>query len=530
MESNLRSPWVAMPKKLDDAAVAALVAELEERVVPKTLRGKTEWPITVTQLGISARLRLIRGRNRIYFDWYVPEEYAEFFEKRRFLQQVPKPSRPKSASEDPGHNPQLAKEWLQTWLREKILAAEEARDRGGVVRDTSVPNDVPLRDVVKRFRESMRFEVASTKQQKQWALWLDFFTAALGPDFRFHLVSEEVLKRLQTHYQREWTRTYSDGRQEQVEGKAGHNTAAKVVRFFRTMCRWAVSMPDEHGGYLLDTDPFGRIPPEVLRRFEERARERRVVEGASDPFASALMKVLAGTGRSGQALLIFGTQTALGRRPGEVRTLRRTHLLTNEQEIKKGLKAQLCRKTLPGGHIPDDEIDAATQAYAERGWAVRFSEGKQATRHPDSVQYDRVVPLGRHLTAVYQHYMKEHWAPLGLKPDEGFLCPAATDNSRPTGHHVAMKWFRRAREKLEEMPEAPEVPKGSSHTLRHRFRATHRNTEDKLVAFVGGWSIRQQSAMNQHYLPIGWKEVVDFIDKVDESTAKCLEGVVSEAV
>ena len=513
-----------MPKKLDQADVV----DLEAEVVPESFRGRYEWPITVKQLGATARLRVIRGRSRIHFDWYVPEHYAEYFGKRRFLQQVPQPDRPKPDLDDPGHNPTLAIEWLRGWLREKVLAAEEAKDRGGVVRDPSVPNDVPLRIVVGRFRQSVRFESASKKQQAQWALWLDFFVAALGPEFRFHQVSEEVLKRLHTNYQGEWTRASPDGRTEQVVGGAKHNTASKVVRFFHTVCRWAVGIPDEHGGYLLDTDPFSRIPADVLRRLGERASERRVVEAASDPFTSALVKVLADTGESGQALLIFGTEVALGRRPGEVRTLRRRHLLTNKKEIRQGLRDQLCRQALPGGHIPDNEIAAATSAYAERGWAIRFSEGKQAARDPNSVQYDRTVPLGRHLTAVYQHYMKEHWGPLGLDPD-GFLCPAATDFSRPTSHDVAMRWFRRARETLEKAPDSPEAPRGSSHTLRHRFRNAHRKAEDKLVAFVAGWSMREQSAMNHHYLPIGWRDVVEFIDEVDESTAKCLEAVVPKA-
>ena len=510
-----------MPKKLDDRAIR----DIEASVVPKQFRGKYEWPIEVEVLGQRARLRVIRGRKRIHFDWYVPEQYREIIGKERFLQQVPKPSRPVAREEDPGHDPNRAIDWLRGWLRDQVLRAEDAKERGEVVRDRSVPNDVPLRVLLDRFRASGHFEAATEEQRKQWALWLDFFAAALPPEFRMHQVSPSVLRRLHARYQEEWTRTLPDGRQETAGGSAGHNTAAKVVRFFGTMCRWAVSEPAGSGRYLLDTDPCARIPRDALRRLEELDKERRLVEGASEDFANALVKELATTGGSGQALLIFGTEAALGRRPGEIRALSRHRVLTTEKEIAKGLRRQLCRRALPGGHIPENEISEAANAYAERGWAVHFSEGKQAVRRPESVQHDRVVPLGRHLTSVYRDYLKRYWGPLGLAA-EAPLCPAWSDTSRPTNRHVAMKWFKRARKKVEEREGPVEVPEGGSHTLRHRFRAAHRKAEDKVVAFVGGWSIRQQSAMNKHYLPIGWREVVEFIDRVDETTAKCLDGLV----
>ena len=511
-----------MPKQLspDD------IREFEEAIVPKSLRGKHAWPIEVEYLGAKARLRLLRGRKRIYYDWPVPDSYRGFFHpQKRFLRQVPAPTGRVEAHRDPGRNPQLAIAWLTDWLREQVLAAEASVGEKADTRPRTIPNDVSLQTIVDGFRASRHFTDASTAQQTQWSLWLDYFLAEMSGGFRMNQVSYGVLRGLHEGYQRDWTRTSPDGRTELVRSKAGHNTAAKVVRFFGTVCEWALSEPYGEGLFLLDTHPFARIRAGEMRKLSEHSRKRRSVTAASDDFTAKMLEFLAETGRAGQALLIFGTEAALGRRPGEVRTLRRCHLLTTEEEIAHGLERQRCREVLTHRHVPQDELSEAAAAYAARGWAVWFTEGKQAARFPDAVQYDRVVPLGRELTALYRHYMKSHWEPLGLGVDD-YLFPAWNDRSRPTSKSVAMKWFKRAKEKLDALPDPPKSPQGSSHTLRHRFRAALRKEEDILVAFVGGWSLRQPGAMNQHYLPVSWRDIVEFIDRVDETTARTLAGVV----
>lgn len=497
------------------------IKEIERQVVPEEFLGKHEWPIKVQVLGQTARLRLVRNKKRIYFDWQVPAEYRGVFERARFYQQVPQHEFWKPEHEDRGRNPDLAIGWLKDWLKERLTQAlvetgEDQRHVPGMPKRTRLPL------LIERFRKSDHFMGATASERKTWERWLDFLQATLGPDFFLDMVSPDVLSRLHSAYQAPWKRRLKGEEDEEVEvlfPGAGPNTAAKVVRFFKTVCLWGIAEPDGQGGFLLEKDPFARIRPRDMPK--ENVTVRRVVGTASEEYATALIEDLRGRGEAGQALLVFGTEAALGRRPGEVRLLRRHHLLTTPEEIAEGLRTQACRRVLPDKAIPEEEIEDAAAAYAERGFAIHFDAGKQLASDPNAAQHDRVVPAGKRLTAVLRDYLDVHWDPLGLGPED-WLCPSSSDPTEPTSRHVADQWFKRTKRQLERREGGPRVPPGQSHTLRHRFRTVHRNEPGKLAAFVAGWSLRQPSAMDSHYLPVLWQDIVKFIDRIDETTASVL--------
>ena len=466
-----------------------------EKVLAPGFAGRHEWPIEVEFLGETVRLRLMPGKKRICIDWYISKEFREVVGRTRIMRQVERQGRNVPPHEDPGRNPDLAIGWARQWLSDQIYEAQAKLRTQADVRDQTIPNNVPLTHVLDKFRESTKFDGASEQQQAQWELWMDFFRSVLPTDFRVRHISPDELHRLMSRYQGSWTRRHRDGTEEVVATGAGHNSAAKVIRFLKLVCTWGLSVP-EREGYLVDADPFQRISADHWRQFREQGSRSRSVESASDEFVEALLRKLTGVGETGQPVPIFGVQAAIGRRLSEVRELRRTHLLTTEEEIRQGLSDQGCRRALKAKHLPANQLDEAARAYAEVGWAMHFTTGKQLTRHPDALQHDRVVPLGARLTALLKDYLETHWEPLRLEPDAP-LFPAARDHSKPTGRSVAANWFKRARKVIAAMDDAPPIPDGGTHTLRHRFRDAHADEPKKLVAFVGGWTLRQSSSMDE---------------------------------
>lgn len=490
------------------------IEEFQKQVVPEKYRGKHRWPIEVQAVGTTARLRLIRGKKRIYFDWQVPARYREHLGRSRFLQQVPKASADTSVDEDPGRNPNKAIHWLEEWLEQRVgEALLKVRPNEG-----NQPDRCQFKLLKARYLKSARFEKLAEREQRTQVRWLAFLEGELEPGFFMDMISPDRLQKAFDAYQGPTEREKEDGTKEQIEPRPGPNTAAKVIRFLKTLCTWGTCERVPDGRYLLQEHPFARIEAEALPRENAPRRNTGV---ASDEYAAALIEDFRARGESGQALPIAGIALALGRRVGEGRVLKRKHLLTTPAEIAEHLRVMKCRDNLPDRAIPEHEIEEAAKAYAERGFAIRFDAGKQLARNPKYTQHDRVVPLGRKLTAVLEHYRDTHWDPLKLGPED-YLFPSADDRSKPTRKDVVDQWFKRARAGIQAKEGGAAVAPGTWHTFRRRFESTHMREPKKLRAYVGGWTLVESSAQTKYYLAVQWREVAQFIDRIDRTTAAVL--------
>lgn len=476
---------------------------LEEAILPAREVGEFEWPHEVEAMGERATLRLTRGKKRIMWDWYVPDRYRSVVGQPRVTGQIPEPH---------GRSTLPAQQWVREELRRRVLQAEKAIENGGVSREPGVLNDIPLSRLLSRFAGSQTYRDMRQRNPQgadQWDLWMAFFRATLGDEWRLYQTSPDVLRQLLAAYQRPWTRTMPDGSTVLQDTEAGHNTAAKVVRFFKRVCNWGIAEPDGPGQYLLDVDPFQRIRQKQMPR--ERDSEARTVGVAPDPYARAMYTRARERGEHGQFGVLFAGEAVTGRRVSEWRTLNRTDVLTDFEAVRSAVEAQLCRRVLPDDHIPDSELDAAARAYLDlSGVVVCFHEGKQAAADPENAaQYDRVIPLGPWLGAIVLDYLKHHWDPRGL-PADAPLFPAAQDPSAPTAKDLVMKWWLRTERRVAELDEV-RIPRGRTHTLRRRHRSAMRAADSKSVAFVAGWTLRRPGAMDRSYLPVHWPDVVDMV-------------------
>jgi hypothetical protein len=489
--------------------------EIEESILPAGEVGKHDWPLRVDAMGETAALRLIRGKARISYDWVVPERLQEAVTQARITRQVPAPE---------GTATQSAIQWTQEWLREQVISAEMALRNGGVVRDRDVLNDVPLSRLVDRFRASEKMadlRRRSPAGADEIERWLDFYVATLGAQWRLYQMSPDVLRKLHTAFQKPWFRTLPDGSAiaMNTSSRAGHNTAAKVVRYLKTVCQWGLSEPDGPGTYLLDVDPFQRIRARDIPR--ERDSESRPVGVASDDFARAMYRRGVDRGEHGQFGLLFAGEASTGRRVGEWREARRSSVLTDFEDVRRALEEQACRRVLPDRHIPDEELEEAARAYLELSGVVmwfRFQSGKQAAQNPDqAAQHDRVIPLGPWIGGVVLDYLRDHWEPRGLPPHAP-LCAAAQDPTKPTHKDLVQTWWERTEAVVMEKDDV-RIPAGRTHTLRRRVRDRLRTEDDKAVAFYAGWTLTRTAARDRSYLPVKWRDVVTVAHVADRDLA-----------
>jgi hypothetical protein len=490
--------------------------EIEESILPAREVGMYDWPVRVVAMGETAALRLIRGKARITCDWVVPERLREAVGQARITRQIPHPD---------GTATESAILWARSWLRDQVLEAEMALQDGGRARDRDVLNDLPLSRLVDRYRASEKMaELRSSSPQSADEIerWLDFYVATLGGKWRLYQVSPDVLRKLLAAYQNPWVRTLADGSSKVMNTKreAGHNTAAKVVRYLKTVCQWGLSEPDGPGRYLLDVDPFQRIRGRDIPK--ERESESRPVGVASDDYARAMYRCAMDRGEHGQFGLLFAGEAGTARRVGEWRVANRSDVLTDFEDVRHALERQACRRVLPDRHIPDEELDEAARAYLKLSGVVmwfRFHSGKAAARNPDqAAQHDRVIPLGPWIGGVVLDYLRNHWEPRGL-PHHAPLCAAAQDPTKPTHKDLIQTWWERTEAVVAREHDNVRIPAGRTHTLRRRARDRLRKEDGKALAFYAGWTLRQAAARDRSYLPVTWQDVMAIARAADRGLA-----------
>lgn len=498
-----------MPKEMSKAKKR----RLEETILPAGEVGKYSWPITVEAMEQQATLRLLHGRKRIVYDWSVPQRLQKAVGQARITRQVPAPQGSSVAS---------AQVWVREWLRNQVLDAEAEVRSGGGERDRTVRNDLALARLLSAFASSEHFksiEARNSQQADEIRRWMAFYRSALGDDWRLHQMSPDILKKLLRAYQEPWVMTLPDGStvMKNEDRRAGRNTAAKVVRYLKTICNWALSEPDGPGEYLLDEDPFTRIRNEDIPR--ERESEARSVGVAPEPYTYAMYRRARSRGLHGQFALMFAGAAATGRRIGEWRKLPRSLVLQDYNAVRTAIEQQTVRRMLPNEHIPDEELDQAAKAYLEvSGVVVWFRDTKQAAADPDTAaQHDRVIPIGPWLAEVLEEYQREHWEPLDLPPGAP-LCPAAEDTTLPTSKDLIQTWWERT-ESVVEREDRVRIPDGRTHTLRRRFRSLLRRHDDKSVAFYAGWTLRKAATRDRNYLAVDWHEVLEVANAADKLAA-----------
>ncbi|MHB1169292.1 MAG: hypothetical protein ACYC28_08425 [Longimicrobiales bacterium] len=503
-------------------------ANLERQVLAKKDIGEHEWPIEVSAMDEVAKLRLVRGRSRIVIDWVPSLELRNAKVAERVKVQIPADAAPPGTprEKDPGHSVAAAEVWGKKWLRERALEAHQKKETGR--RDPTVLNDISLEELLQRFKASETYAnqlTANAETVRQWDLNCDFLLTTLGTRWKLNQMSPDVLARLLNAYQRPWNRTLENGTIKRMQG-TGYNSAVKMTKFLKRVCGWALAEPIGHGRFLLDVDPYARIPKGA--RPKEREGERKARGVATDEFASRLFAAAGDTGEAGQFAPILAIGAAYGRRTGEGRELRHSeplddvsagYLLLTLEEVRDALEHQGVRRYLKDDmHIPDDELDEAAAAYfGLGGLAIRFPVGKAASANPDNAaQYDRVLPCGPWLASVLLRYRKDRWLPMGLPMDAPFF-PARDNRSMPVGHSVVMNWWTRTVNRIDR--EGIRVPAGRTHTFRKRFRSTLRKEDLKVQKFILGWSLFTGGVAEGTYLPVPWRDLVDTVALADKKLA-----------
>jgi integrase len=511
---------MAKRQRARSSATAEAVRDIESIVVDESERGKHVWPIPVQAFGTTAYLRLEKGKRRILIDWVVPDAYRSASGTPRIKMQIPRdPERTGEA--DPGHNPTLAKQWAERWLKDRVVAGEAG---GGDVRNgRTVENSVILERLAEHWYAALG--PVSDETRAQYRKWLDFMIQ-VTPGGRFPLNRLDVTtpRGIVNDYMRPWARIRPDG-SACVESGAGWNTAVRVADLLRRMCAWGTAKSIGPGRYLLDSDPYARVQPRDVPAFRKSDASARGV--ASDAYADRLIEVAREVTPSGQCAAILTIQRLTGRRIAECRLLRRCDFMTEAHEIEQALHAMRCREAFPEKFITEEEIAQAAHDYAELGGAIYFrmenvkqvnQARSRADEKVDLRQFDVVVPVARRLADQLNAYIEDHWAKLGLV-HEAPLFPAQRKGLRvPSPKATVGDWLADARARVALADPHLRLPQGTSHPLRARMRyVLHQHGIDReTVAVYLAWALNESRVMDRVYLPIRPHDLIKAARVIDE--------------
>jgi hypothetical protein len=482
---------------------------IEKLVLTPETRGKYEWPVEIVALGETMRLRLETGKNRILYDWVVPEQYRAALGRPRFKSQIPaRPGTPRM--DDPGHNAERAVEWAKSWLRDRIVEAES----GGlstVENGREVPNSVGIERLGFHYKRSEDWLKVSKDTQDQYSKWIDFMVQIEpGPGFELNRLDGDTAGRIVRRYQEPWERTMSDGSVRLELGRE-YNTAVKVAELLKRMCCWGLRKSIGAGRYLLDVDPYQRLD---AKKLPKQLRSKMKPKGtAGERFVAAMFDHAGLITPSGQWKPILAVERYTGRRIAEGRLLNRCDYLTSPAEIADAMYRMRCREFFKERHIHVDEIDEVARRYAEQGGAIyfRMQNVKQVNqRKGEPTQYDIVIPICHKLAAILDEYLVNHWEPLGL-PADAPLFPAQRNSRRrgrpvPTPKATTETWSEKnvalVRAYADLRPH--ELPNGKTHPFRGRIRelAEKHNIAKPTLGLYAAWTALTGDAMDDHYLPI----------------------------
>src|SRR5690606_30706305 len=251
--------------------------------------------------------------------------------ERRIKKQIPRTDGV-PRHEDPGHNVDKAIEWAGSWLRDMVMMAEGAPPSESGVREL---NDITLERLIWHFKRSTDWPTSEGTQQ-QYAKWCDFLEQVYpGRGFKLNRVDRDTDWRIVDLYQQNWERVLDDGTVRREDG-VKYNTAVRVSELFRRICAFALSKSIGPNRYLLDADPYLRIPKRDLpRQLRSKSKPR---SAADTGYVEALFRHADDVTPSGQWKAMLAIERYTARRISEGRQLARCDYLKTADEIERALR------------------------------------------------------------------------------------------------------------------------------------------------------------------------------------------------
>lgn len=227
----------------------------------------------------------------------------------------------------------------------------------------------------------------------------------------------------------------------------------------------AVRLPEE--------DPNMRRPVASPRRYALFLQHEPLLAAHLREHNAPSMHLVPGLYR---LLLVVARET--GRRIGAIRRLRFAQILRTESEVRHALAA--------AGGFHDEE------------WAVDWPAGAiHWVSDTDKKRYARVTPISRRVRAELDAYIREHWSG---DPD-AYIFPHPLVPGRCIGNEMIFRWMNA----IEGIVRAhghvlPKLAHGQYHPFRRLWRSERSGAFDpRLIALVGGWSVKTGVAMDDSY-------------------------------
>lgn len=175
-------------------------------------------------------------------------------------------------------------------------------------------------------------------------------------------------------------------------------------------------------------------------------------------------------------LLLLARET--GRRIGAIRQLRYAQILRTESEVRNALAA--------AGGFHDEE------------WAMDWPAGAiHWVSETDKKRFARVTPISRRVRAELDAYMREYWSG---DPD-AYVFPHPLISGRCINNEMLWRWMNAIEDIIREHGHVlPKLPHGQYHPFRRLWRSERSGAFDpRLIALVGGWSVKTGVAMDDSY-------------------------------
>jgi len=222
-------------------------------------------------------------------------------------------------------------------------------------------------------------------------------------------------------------------------------------------------------------DPNVRRPVSNIRRYRLLLKhEPDLIARLQEQYPDAANPHLEGLFR---LVVVMARET--GRRIGAIRQLRVRHVLRTEEQVRSAL--------------------ASAGGFHQEDWADDWPAGAiHWASETDKKKYARVTPISRRVRAEIEQYLRVH--PCPDDPD-GYLFPHPFIPGRCLNNEMVWRWMNTLEAIVRQHGNVlPKLVMGQYHPFRRMWRSERSGAFDpRLIAMVGGWSVKTGIAMDDSY-------------------------------